>query len=364
MTETLKTLMHEQADSVDFAVPDLDAMVRTGDRRRRTRRLGAVGAVAATVTGVALVATTLAPGQRAVGPAGPAAPAVPLSWVDGSTLHEGDVAHDLDFRTRAFTRTAEGYVFSDRDGNVWSWVDGVSTRVGRTHYRHPHLVTDDETGLAGWVDLSEATDERTALEEAEYAVLDQSTGDVRTYPAPDRIAPGQFLAIDAGTAYWQGADSVVAADLDSGRTNPVDLDRGTIADVEDDLAAVRTDAGISVRTLAGQEVRPLDGFHGELGSFSPDARWFTNDADEPQVFDVAAGQRVGLDLDRGFATGYEWLGSGTLAVIASTEASDDSRVELMVCEVPAGSCEQVAELGTFAQVVDTLVLPTGTATDE
>jgi hypothetical protein len=89
MTEQLKTLMHQQADSVDFTVPDLDAMVRTGDRRRRTRRLGAAGAVAATVAGVALVATTLTPGQRAVEPAAPAAPAAPLSWVDGSTLHLG-----------------------------------------------------------------------------------------------------------------------------------------------------------------------------------------------------------------------------------------------------------------------------------
>lgn len=354
MTETLKTLMHEQADSVDFAVPDLDAMVRTGDRRRRTRRLGAVGAVAATVAGVALVATTLAPGQRAVEPAGPAAQAAPLSWVDGSTLHLGDRIVDLDFRPRAYVRTAEGYVLSDREGRVWSWTDGDVRQVGRTDATSPHLVSDQESGLAGWFDPVEGS----------YAVVDQRPdGYVRHHQAPPRSEPEDFVGIDAGTAYWTGASGLVAFDLGTGRSTPLEVD-GTVADVEDDLLAVRTDAGISVRTLAGQEVRLLDGFHGELGSFSPDARWFTNDADEPQVLDLADGQRVGLDLDRGFATGYEWLGAGTLAVIASAEASDDSRVELMVCEVPAGTCQQVARLGTFEEVVDTLVLPTGTPTAE
>ena len=353
MTEQLKTLMHQQADSVDFAVPDLDAMVRTGDRRRRTRRLSALAGTAALVAGVAVVAPLLTPAEQAVEPAGPASSA-PLSWVDGTTLHLGDRVVELDFRTRAYVRTAGGYVFSDREGNVWSWVDGTSTRVGRTDPTDPHLVSDEESDLAGWLDPGEGA----------YVVLDQQLdGSTVTHQAPRGSDPEQFLAIDAGTAYWHGPDGPVAVDLGSGQTTPLDLGRGTVADVEDGLLAVRTEDGISVRTVAGEELRLLEDFHGELGSFSPDARRFTNDADEPQVFDLAAGQRLGLDLDRGFATGYEWLGVDTLAVIASAEASDDSRVELLVCEVPAGSCEQVAELGTFEEVVDTLVLPTGTATD-
>jgi hypothetical protein len=354
MTEQLKTLMHQQADSVDFAVPDLDAMVRTGDRRRRTRRLGAAGAVAATVAGVALVATTLTPGQRAVEPAAPAAPAAPLSWVDGSTLHLGDRVVELDFRPRAYVRTRGGHLFSDREGRVWSWTGGDMKEVGRTDATSPHLVSDEESDLAGWFDPGEGS----------YVVLDQRpNGSTVAHQAPPRSQPEDFVAIDAGTAYWTAEAALVGFDLTTGRTTPLRVD-GTVADVEDGLLAVRTDDGISVRTVTGEEVRLLEDFHGELGSFSSDARYFTNDADEPQVFDVAAGQRLGLDLDRGFATGYEWLGSGTLAVIASAEASDDSRVELLVCEVPAGSCEQVAGLGTFEQVVDTLVLPTGTATAE
>ena len=352
MTEQLKTLMHQQADSVDFAVPDLDAMVRTGDRRRRTRRLAAVGAVAATVAGVALVATTLAPGQRAVEPAGPAAPAVPLSWVDGSTLHLGDRVVELDFRPRAYVRTKEGYVFSDREGRVWSWADGDVREVGRTDATSPHLVSDEESDLAGWFDPVEGS----------YAVVDQRpNGYVRYHQAPPRSEPEDFVAIDAGTAYWTADAGLVAFDLETGRSTPLEVD-GTFADVEDDLFAVRTDAGISVRTVSGEEPRLLDGFYGELGSFSPDARWFANDADEPQVYDLVAGERVELDVaGRAFATGYEWLGEQSLAVIAAQH--DGAVVELLVCEVPSGDCEVVAELETFDQLSDTLVLPVGEATD-
>ena len=52
MTEKLQTLMREQADTVDFAAPDLDAMIAAGDRRTRHRRLGAVAGVAAAIEGL------------------------------------------------------------------------------------------------------------------------------------------------------------------------------------------------------------------------------------------------------------------------------------------------------------------------
>lgn len=357
MTEQLKTLMHQQADSVDFAVPDLDAMVLTGDRRRRTRSLGAVGAVAATVAGGALVATTLASGQRAVEPAAPAAPAASLSWVDGSTLQEGGQTFDLGFRPRAYVRTAVGYVLSDRDGRVWSWVAGDARPIGRTDPTSPHLVADEESDLAGWLDPGEGS----------YVVLDQRPdGSTVAHQAPPSSEPEDFVAIDDGTAYWKADSGLVAFDLGTGRTTPLQVD-GTVADVEDGLLAVRTDAGISIRTVNGEELRRLEGFHGELGSFSPDASLFTNDADEPQVYDVAAGRRVELPVgEREFASGYEWLDDSTLALVASSEATDDFRVQLLRCSLPAlpdGSCEEVVTLMTFDEALDRLVVPIGTAID-
>jgi hypothetical protein len=355
MTDKLKTLMHTQAESVDFATPDLDAMVRTGDRRRRTRRLGAAGAVAATVAGVALVATTLAPGQRAVEPAGPAGPAAaPVSWVEGSTLHEGGQTFDLDLRPLAYVRTGVGYVFSDRQGRVWSWVAGDVKEVGRIDPADPHLVSDEESDLAGWLDPDEGS----------YAVLDQRpNGSVVYHQAPQRSDPSDFVGLDAGAAYWTTDAGLVAFDLGTGRTTPLQVD-GTVADVEDGLLAVRTDAGISVRTVAGEELRLLDDFHGELGSFSPDARYFTNDADVPQVYDVASGSRVEVPVGtREFASGYEWLDGTTLALIAAAEASDDSRVQLLTCTVPDGGCASVATLMSFDEAIGRLVIPVGTAID-
>lgn len=351
MTEKLQTLMREQADSVDFAAPDLDAMIATGDRRLRRRRIGAVAGIAAVTAGVALVAPYLVSDQRAIEPAAPTGSAAPISWVMGSTLHEGDRSVELDFAPRAYVRTAEGYLFVDGRGAVWSWEEGERTLVGQTDARRPHLVSDEESGLAGWV----------AEDGSEYVVVEQVAGTIKGYPAPPGVDPEDFLALDDGTGYWQGENGPVAFDLETRRTSTFDVS-GTVADVEDNLVAVRTDAGISVRTVGGEELRLLDGFHGELGSFSDDARYFTNDADEPQVYDVAAGERVPLDVGgRGFATGYEWLGARTLAVIAAQH--DGAVAELLVCQVPTGDCAPTTELGTFDEIVDSLVLPVGQPTD-
>ncbi len=352
MTEKLKTLMHTQADAVDFAAPDVDAMVRTGERRRRTRHLGGLAGAAALAAGIALAVPLLAPAERGVEPAGPVA-STPLSWVDGTTLHEGARTFALDFRPRAFVRTAEGYVFSDRDGRVWSWQDDEATLVGRTDDRNPHLVADAESGLAGFV----------AQEGPEYVVVDQEAGTVTGYDAPRGTEPEDFAAIDDGTGYWQSAAGLVAFDLRDRRSTPLDV-RGTLADVEDDLLAVRTHAGVSVRTLDGQELQLLDEFHGEVGSFSPDARYFTNDADVPQVYDVTAGEQVDVPVGtREFASGYEWLDGSTLALIASAESVDDSPVQLVSCVVPAGPCTTGTTLGTFEEAADRLVLPIGIPID-
>lgn len=57
MTDDLTTLLHRCADAGDFTVPDLDAIVATGDRRVRRRRAGLAGVLAAAA--VALVATAV-----------------------------------------------------------------------------------------------------------------------------------------------------------------------------------------------------------------------------------------------------------------------------------------------------------------
>lgn len=354
MTETMKTLMREQADSVDFAAPDLDAMVAAGDRRVRHRRIGAAAGVAALVAGVALVAPYLAPDQRAVEPTGPTG-AAPISWVDGTTLHEGARSIELEFRPRAYVRTAGGYVLVDRKGAVWSWQDGDRTLVGSTDDRDLRLVSDEESGLAGWV----------SRDGSQYVVVDQLAGTIIGYDAPVGTEPGDFAALDAGRAYWSGEDGPVVVDLGSRAETPVDGGRGTyLGDLEDDLVTVSGDQGVVIETLDGTPVLEPTNSYADLGYLSPDARYYTWDADELQVYDVRSGDRVSVDVGgRGFATGFDWLSTGTLAVLAAAEAEDSSVAELLVCEVPAGTCRQVAQLGPFDSLTDSLVLPVGIPID-
>jgi hypothetical protein len=356
MTDKLQTLMREQADSVDFAAPDLDAMFRTGDRRVRQRRIGAVAGVAAAAAGLVLLVPGLSPDDRAVQPAGPAAPdAAPLSWVDGSTLHEGGQAFDLGFRPVAYVRSGVGYVFSDHEGRVWSWVAGEAKAVGRTEPTAPRLVADDESDLAGWFDPTEGS----------YAVLDQQpNGSVVAHQAPPRSRADDFAALDAGTAYWTGPDGPLLLDLASGDTLGVDgiAADGDLGDLEEGRLATPDGQGVVIRTTDGRVLRELADVYSDYGSLSQDGRYYTSDADQPEVHDVETGAKVSLDLaGRGFATGYEWLGPRTLAVLAAEH--DAAVAELLVCQVPSGDCDARAELGTVDEMAGRLLLPVGLPID-
>ena len=367
MTDKLKTLLHERATSADFDLPDLDAIVRTGDRQvRRRRGLTLIGgiAAAAVVGGVAFVSLggENVHEQVAVEPPAPAE----VSWIFGSTLHTSSGETDLGHEVRAYVRTADGIVFSDTDGKVWSYRAGQVAFWGQTDTRHPRLVSDDEGHLAGWVD---GADERPA-----FVVQDVSTGqrwrfaaNMPTYPGESEAGeqPARFYAIDDRTAYWHDARGPVSVDLDSGETSELaGLKEGSgISDVENDLLAWDTDRGTAIGRADGTVARHLDAVYGNIGAFSPDGRYFSSDADEPQVHDVASGERIDFDLGgRGFATAYEWLDARTVVMLAADRPRDDAVAELLTCTVPDGACEFVTELGPFEDIAGTLALPFGEST--
>ena len=64
MTEKLRALLHDRATHADFATPDLDTLVRAGDRRRRRRSGALVGGVAALATVAAVAAARPARPRR------------------------------------------------------------------------------------------------------------------------------------------------------------------------------------------------------------------------------------------------------------------------------------------------------------
>lgn len=375
MTEKLKTLLHEHAETVDFAMPDLTTMVRDGDRRLRRRRgLAAAGGLAAAAVVGALAVAGLGGSGTEDAPElahDPAAPAR-VSWVIGSVLHDGDRTTDLGFDPTAYVRTASGLVATGPDGTVHSIVGGRSVDVGTVDARHPRLVGDDEGSYVGWVDDSGVG--------PVFRVLDQSTGEITSNgeavePGMGRQAdaanPAYFYAIDGHTAYWRDTRGAVAVDLATGDVRVVDaearngfdivaVEDGVIAFkvVPDDASADGTAIGTSRATAM-----VLAQVYGTYGTFSPDAHYYSSDADEPQVYDARTGERVTFDLGYAFATGYEWLGNDTLAMIA--QDTPKSPVQLVTCTVPAGTCEvAVADLGSFdGLIADGFLLPVGAALD-
>jgi hypothetical protein len=362
MTEKLKDLMHEQASSVDFDLPDLDTLVRDGDRRLRTRRLGVVGAglaAAAVATAVTLAAVGGGTGSRAVDPAQQAPATAEVTWVTGSVLHVGTRTVDLGHEVRAYVRTGDGIVFADPRGRVHSWTDGAEvSAVGRTSARRPHLVSDDETGQAAWVDVSDG--------DKTLAVLDRDG--VRTVRDDENLS--RVYALDAGTAYLLDDRGALSLDLASGRTTVLDPDAtgdDEILDAEDGRIAFNTpgEGGTEIGARPGTGVQLPEGY-GSSGRFSPDARWFSLDADEPMIYDARTGERLRFDVGRGFATGYEWLDNSTIAMLAASEPDTAAQAELLTCQVPEATCETVeSQLGTFDELVEHgFALPVGRAIDE
>lgn len=361
MTEKLATLLHEVADR-DFAAPDLDVIVRTGDKKVRRRRgmTGLVGVAALAVIGAGI--GLMSGGDDSVDAAGsPLTEAV--TWATGSTLHTPDRTVDLGHRIRSYVRTTAGFAFAADDGVVRSYVDGEVAEIGRTSEKYPRLVADTDGTGVGWVDYS---GERPAFVVRDLATGEQVRRDGHTEPGMDEVAgrnPANFYALDGRTAYWRDLRGAVAVDLDTGDVrviDPKDRDSWSVAGAEDDLVALPQydgDGGLRIEDRAGEEVAFLAGAFGDLALVSPGARWVSMEGDQPEVYDVRTEQRVPIDLDYYFGVGHEWLDEDTLVVFAAHTKT--SPAQILTCEVPAGSCTPVAELEPMDQLVGSFAIPGG-----
>ncbi len=202
-----------------------------------------------------------------------------------------------------------------------------------------------------------------------FVFFDQSTGEIvrnseATAPGmgllADEADPAYLFGIDGDAAYWRDQRGLVSFDLDSETAAVVDGDVASgfeLLAVEDGWLA--TSAGDHGTDLEGngQRVR-LPDVYASVGFFSPDARWASFDADQPEVFESATGQPIVLDLDVWFATGYDWLDAETLVVLAADREQDP--VDLVTCVIPAGTCEvAVADVATFEDLAAGYALPIG-----
>ena len=266
----------------------------------------------------------------------------------------------------SYVRTAAGLVLTDPDGTVYSLRTGAAGGevdvIGATDPRRGYLVGDADGTRAGWVD--------TSGDLPVFVVADLTDGSVQRLEAPtqgrgilkDEAEPATFFAIDQDTAYWLDDRGAVAVDVVTGDVEVLDPDATTGFDLlgaEDGVVARSAgDAGIRL----GEVLLPR--VYGSIGSFSPDANWFSVDADDPQVYDVRTGQQVSFDLDAWFATGYEWLDDSTVTMIS--QETRKTPVQLQTCRVPQGTCEvAAADLGSFDELLaEGFALPVGESMED
>lgn len=369
MTEKLKTLMDEVTAMQDFASPDLDAIVRDGDRVVRRQRAvigGAAVATAAVAAGaVVLVSGGMGTGDTQVSDA--AIDSAGMSWATGSVIHTPTSSVEVGSPVRAYVRTDVGYVTVDQRGTVRSIVGDDVMEVGRMEPSSLYLTSDTEDSLAAWLQHEPGGD-------WSWVVFDQERGRrLATFEegrAPDIV--GVVVALDGRRLFVHEGRDYMALDVDDGLEEVVDgpARDAQLLSVESGIQAwvePGDDGGESEYVLGrvGAEQVRITSVEGFLASFSPDGRWISFDADEPRVFDAATGERVAIDLEgRVFGAGYEWLDDDSLAVIASRDESGP--IELLVCQVPAGSCDVAApDLGSFDRAIDVgFALPSGEVIDD
>ena len=349
MTEKLTTLLHDRADAVDFAAPDVDALVRSGDRRVRRRRTALAAGVAAVAVVAAGALAQVLPGSDDSAP-DPAEPVYPVQvreeqpiFTIGSLVVEGDRRVRMEHPVDSLVRTRAGWVYLS-DDDVYSYVDGVTTRLSEGP---SFLVTSDEDGvLAAWQEDSGA--------QARIAVVDLRTGDLtRLEPQGAGRNSVELNDLDGDRVYWRDVRGSVVTDLATGEQSV--LDEQVVVDVENGVVASMPDDSLGTRLTTPGGAVDLDS--GDVGVLSPDGAWYASEGigffqDRPGVADTTTGRVVRL------VTGAEpgdlevpsgWLDATTVAVALIAEADGDPD-RLLTCQVPSGACTvAVDDVGSYSR---------------
>lgn len=361
MTELLKDLMAERAETADFSAPDLDAIMHDGDRRvRRSRTGGGLAAVAA--VGVLAVAMPLAGGGLVSGDSGDTsvagAPPSTATWSVGSVIHSGDRTIDVGREIRAFVATETGYVYIAPEGQVFATTkDGeTSEQVGRTDEDHQRLVVDGDRVI--WVNP-------TGDGKSGFTVLDHATGEISSLGPEGR---GMSVSALDGTTLWGTmADEAVSIDLDTGERTILGFggigdgpEMPTIYDAEqeqvvhDDIADDGSSDGIVISDGYAPEGATFPLWGGDL---SPSTTYvMSENSDDFKVVETATGEERTPEAksDYAFFTGAYWLDDDTYVALGMSKETEP--IDLLTCEAASGECEVTEQ---DAGIVPDLQLPIG-----
>ncbi|MGC4941453.1 hypothetical protein [Kribbella sp. DT2] len=348
MTGLIKETLTEQADGVTEPSLDLDAVMRTGDRRIRRHKVATVLTVAAASVavlagGITVVKVT---GDEPVQPAGQ-----PMNFTErrptyaaNGTIHFGSetigVGKD---QISAFAQTDAGFVYVTSDGTVKA-TNGRRTEQIGTGNSTRRLAVDDRGPLVGWVDSTRPTPEFVLYDvAARREVTRTSEGNRPGTPAPNDD-PVQVSAIDDGTAYFGANDGLRRWNVAEGKGQLIkpgakptllhavsagqlvwERDQG---DKPSDLAS-----GTDINTS-----RPRT-YQGWTVNVSPGGRFMMTDiADEVRLYFLESGRQLPLKFDGYMLIGpTQWQGDGTFYAVGFKDGT--TPVDLLTCSTSALTCD-------------------------
>ncbi|UPK73910.1 hypothetical protein MU582_15910 [Nocardioidaceae bacterium SCSIO 66511] len=352
MTELLSDTLRERADDVGRPMVDFEAVMKTGDRRRKRRGALVVAGAAAICAIVGVGAVQIAGTSEGANPPEyshqDAFAERKVTYAAGSTIHYGDTTIDVGKDIEAFVQTDDGFVFTDSEGTAY-FADGSA--VGTLDHGVGKLRADEAGSYVAWTADSSGTEDAV--------VFDTSSGaEVARVPLDARRADdARVAAVDGSDVYVTDGRQLKQIDATSGEVARL---RGGIpetyhiGDVEDGLILRQLDAGYDLdRTVPRGTVisrdpmatrpRTVEFAH----SLSPGATYVAGGPATEHVYDTRTVERIDFD-----AQGYDdllvsrWLDDDTVAMMGLREnagPSGDLQISLLRCEVPSGKCELAAD---------------------
>lgn len=352
MTSLLEETLRERADRLDVPQPDIEAIVRAGDRRVARRRTAWLGGAVAAVAATALVLPTLSDDARDTGSDRPtsrfaaAFAANDPTYAVGRTVYVDGRTFHLTEPVRAFVQTDAGVVYADPDGVVRASDGERETELGRLTFRRGDRALAADGSLAAWVEAGETP---------RLAVVDQRTGEVtRTDLQPGSLSPeidipARVAAVDDGAVYvqddrglsvWREGRFEIVLPGAEGRRMQLD-------DVQSGVLAWRDDSGsyrVGRRLSDPVTVRAYG-----IGTLSPDGSRLAVEVTDgdPGLFDTGTGRRL-PEPDTGYAfqLAYGWVDADTYVAVGIPNVNERGTapdggwtMDLLTCSVPTSSCE-------------------------
>ncbi len=376
MTDTLRNLLRQDADTVDIPTLDATDVIVRGERRLHRRRvtavLAAVAAVAVITVGGIVAGnvqhqsqgpvdkpTKTDKGQRTVEPQR----ARSLVYADGTTVHVGDKTVAAEKPVASIHATDDGAVYEAAlDGTLW-FTDGITTSViGTSEFTaaptaHGGVVTTGDSGsLVVWGDVTG----RKNKVPVEFVVYDTSRRkEVARIPFTEPGRYDRVVYVDEHHV-WFTADTSThdCWVLSSHRCKDPHLFRFDVASGETTklrLAELNAELRTRSRMFVGEDNKLLlnePGFS-DSASFRQVGRRLANltSGGEALTLTRTDGREVRLRLPRGFIalgqkidasviTTSQWLDDDHIVVWANGGGGDLPAQEgdLLVCELPDGIC--------------------------